>query len=128
MPPTPSRTQWRKIWAHGKTLADITSPKSFALTLTRNRAIDIVRRRTFSELTDNLANQEVDTTDTDSIAFLHTAISSLPPVQQKVLRLSTYGELSAAEIARIMNLTPENIRQLLSRSRKKLRELFKKNL
>ena len=50
----------------------------------------------------------------------------LAPDQQKVLRLKAFDELTTEEIAKQMSIQPENVRQLLSRARKKLRELAQK--
>ena len=54
-------------------------------------------------------------------------IDSLPPGQSRVIRLSSFGGLDNAEIAEATGQTEANVRQLLSRGRRKLRELMNKN-
>ncbi len=53
-------------------------------------------------------------------------IDSLPPGQRDVLRLSAFGGLDNSEIAEVTGMSESNVRQLLSRGRKRLRELFNK--
>lgn len=62
----------------------------------------------------------------DRLRHLLGLIPHLPPDQQTVLKLRAIDELTTEEIAKRMNIQPENARQLLSRARRKLRELAKK--
>lgn len=115
-----------KIWSHISEIADIKSPLGYSLTILRNSAIDIVRTRKSTELTDNIGT--VEPADPDTLKFLYRAIRSLPDYQRRAVELSTFAELSAEEIAGQLNTSPANARQLLSRGRRKLREIFQKIL
>lgn len=55
---------------------------------------------------------------------VEAAINSLPDNQQKAIRLSSFEHLSNEEIADVMGVTNVNVRALLSRGRKRLRELL----
>lgn len=114
-----------KIWSHISEIAEIKSPLGYSLTILKNAAVDIVRRRNSTTLPEDLS---ITTREPDSIVFLHRAIMSLPENQREAIRLSAFGELSSDEIAEFLNTTPANARQLLSRGRRKLREIFQKNL
>lgn len=55
---------------------------------------------------------------------LERMINALPENQRKVIRLSGFGGLETDEIARATGLTAANVRQLLSRARRRLRAMM----
>lgn len=60
----------------------------------------------------------------DTRRWIETLIDSLPPDQAKVVRLGSFGGLDNAEIAEVTGLSPANVRQLLSRGRRRLKEMI----
>lgn len=56
---------------------------------------------------------------------LYLAIRTLPITMREVLMESTYLHMKDNEIAKLHNLTPENVRQIRSRAKKKLIEILK---
>ena len=62
----------------------------------------------------------------DEAECLQQLIAHLPPPQKKVLLLRDVNECSMEEIEQATGFTAANIRVLLSRARKKLREQFSK--
>ncbi len=115
-----------KIWNLGDRMADIEYPVRYAFSVTRTTAIDMLRRRV-ETLPGPTPDIEADPLpDPDTRVFLDRMISSLPPVQQMVMRLNVCDDLSTDEIADRTGLTEANVRQLLSRGRKKLRVLYSK--
>lgn len=60
------------------------------------------------------------------IVALKRATDSLPADEQMIITLYYYREASIDEIARIMNLSPSNVKVKLFRTRKKLREIVEK--
>lgn len=86
-------------------------------------------RESFSE--NHIPEIADDTTadDKDTEEYLQTLISSLPPVQAEIVRLNVVQGYSGPEIAEKTGLSPENVRQMLSRARRTLRTLYtKKNI
>ena len=63
----------------------------------------------------------------DSLSLAERMISTLPASQQKVVRLRSHADCSVDEISTITGLTPANVRQLLSRARRRLKQ-FANNL
>lgn len=114
-----------KIWSRISDIADLKSPLGYAMTILHNSAIDIVRSHKSTELTDNISTEP---TEPDTVEFLYRAIRSLPDFQRRAVELSAFAELSAEEIASQLHTSPANARQLLSRGRRKLREIFQKTL
>ncbi|MDE6028214.1 MAG: sigma-70 family RNA polymerase sigma factor, partial [Muribaculaceae bacterium] len=60
----------------------------------------------------------------DTRRRMEQLIDALPDGQRRVIRLSSFGEFDVMEISDATGFTPGNVRQLLSRGRKRLRELF----
>lgn len=58
---------------------------------------------------------------------IEVLIDTLPGGQREVIRLSGFGGLDNREIAEATGQTENNVRQLLSRGRRRLRELMEKN-
>lgn len=116
-----------KLWDRRDKLLNIEMPLGYALTLVRNIAIDTLRSRKPLEPPDaNLAAQIPEEPDTE--AFIRRAIQALPEAQREVLTLSAFGRLSGAEISSITGLSADNVRQLLCRARRKLREIYSKHI
>lgn len=117
-----------KLWNNRARLDSISSPKGFAIATLRNTAIDWLRRQP-DEFTLDEAYDTASTApppDPDGIAVINNILASLPPTQQRVIELNAFDGHSPAEIALITGLTADNVRQLLSRGRRKIKELYTK--
>lgn len=69
-----------------------------------------------------ITNQRVEQEDLQS--GLQSALKELPPQEQEVLQLKFFGDLATAEIARILDTSEANVRQLQCRGLKRLRTYF----
>lgn len=97
-----------------------------------NAAIDLLRtRHIHSELTlehepeDNYSTVH-ETEVCDALILANKLIKQLKPQQQRILTLRSREECEMAEIANLTGETEDNVRAILSRSRKKLKEMFLK--
>jgi len=61
---------------------------------------------------------------TERNRYIYTSISKLSETYKEVLILFYYGELSIAEISKLTKITPMNVKTLLHRGRKKLKEIL----
>lgn len=105
--------------------------RNLLFTITKNKAINIIKHETVK--TDKLhelivlSNQEIlheYLEEREVIVKLSRLILQLPERKQLVLRLQYGNEYPFDKIAKILKLSPENVRQLSSRARKKLKELL----
>ena len=64
----------------------------------------------------------------DTIHLLQRIISLLPDRQREIISLSTFSGFSNEEIAQATGLSDANVRAILSRTRRRIKELFSKNL
>ncbi len=104
--------------------------RAFLVVITEHIAIDIYRKQkrentvSFDEfeiyISDNLSLEDELTDDVSS------AIASLPVNYSTVLRLKFSQGYNNSEIAQILDITEENVRQRISRAKKKLGELLQK--
>ena len=97
----------------------------------RNICVTMLRRRKITapleeaEAVDASDNREVEYRDTRQ--RIEILIESLPAGQREVVRMSGIGGFDNSEIARATGFTETNVRQMLSRGRRRLRDLIKNN-
>lgn len=118
-----------KLWDKRDTLGVIDNPEAFCMKLIHNMCIDLLRsayymrERQRVELTDGFSLAAPDNTAArDSVQLVKTIIARLPVQQQKVVHLRDVVGYSYKEIEQLTGLSEVNIRVLLSRARKKIRE------
>lgn len=124
-----------KLWKRKDELAIIQNPEAFCVTLVKNLSLDFLRSahatRQEEEVTEILPLQAEATPDkqletNDHLQQVQRLINRLPDNQRQVLRLRGIDDCSMEEIEQITGLTAANIRVLLSRARKSIREQFEK--
>lgn len=124
-----------KLWSRRDELADVQSPEAFCVTLVKNLCLDFLRsprtNRYEADITEVVtlatdSSPEVELETQDKMQQLQRLINRLPDNQRQVLRLRSIDDCSMDEIEQITGLTAVNIRVLLSRARKMIREQFDK--
>lgn len=124
-----------KLWNKRNELPEIENPEAFCVTLVRNLCLDFLRspragrRETEIEevaslATDSSPEKELETKDKEQ--QIRQLINRLPDNQRQVIRLRGIDDCSMDEIEQITGLSAVNIRVLLSRARKAIREQFDK--
>lgn len=118
-----------KLWNRRELIPpDPRELRLYCMTTLRNECISALRRRreTVSiETVVNFSSQESERTELkDLLARIEQLIDSLPRGQALAIRLSCFNDLDTAEIAQSTGQTENNVRQLLSRGRRKLKELW----
>jgi RNA polymerase sigma-70 factor, ECF subfamily len=108
------------------------SPKAYLATVTTRLAIDQlrsarVRREVYpgewlpEPLVDDQAVRHAETADSLSLAFLHL-LEKLSPVERAVFLLREVFDYPYDEVARIVDKTPDNCRQILVRAHRHVEE------
>lgn len=124
-----------KLWNKREELADILNPEAFCVTLVKNLCLDLLRspqkRRQQEEIEqadrfEIAPSPEKELEIQDKIRWVRRLINELPANQKQVIKLHGINECSLDEIEQITGLTAVNIRVLLSRARKSIREKFEK--
>lgn len=121
-----------KLWERREELPPGDELLPFMLTMVRNLCIDRLRHLEVKGETESsiemLAQppgeafvEENSIEDRDRLRHLIRLMADLPPLQQQVLRLRAFQQLETDQIARLLHLSNENVRQLLSRARRQLK-------
>lgn len=125
-----------KLWQMREKLPPGDQLLPFLLTVTKNLCIDRIRSRhidnvDLSENQDRLPFEEEAFDDDqlehkDRLRKTLQLMKELPPDQEKVLKLKVFHELENNQIAKMLNINEDNVRQLLSRARRRLKDLAQK--
>lgn len=95
-----------------------------ARVLTRNRCIDIVRRKKPAAELSMAVFQEEDEALRELIERMMKVIETLPDLQQTILRLRHMEGMEFKEIAELTGSTEAAVRKALSRARQAVRDKF----
>ena len=120
-----------RLWEQKERLDDLVSPKEYCLRALKNICIDRWRRmRARDEEVDFVeeiseANAPPDTEREEAEEFIEHFLATLPERHQRVMTMQMQGN-SIEEIAEVTKLTEGNVKVMLSRIRKRFRELYYK--
>ncbi|ADV43709.1 RNA polymerase sigma factor [Bacteroides helcogenes] len=122
-----------KLWDKREGLTVISNPEAFSVTLVKNMCFDLLRsgKYTLSKQVVELKEvHDVSSTDNlearDEVRQVKNIISHLPEQQRCIVTLRDVKGCSYEEIEQITGLNATNVRVLLSRARKRIREEFNK--
>ncbi len=121
-----------KLWDKRDELAKLKNTEAFLVTLTKNLSYDLLRSLhpeqecTLSDKLPIVAEDNVAqaTEARDEVEVVRQLIARLPEDQRRVITMRDVNGWGYDEIERATQLSPINIRVLLSRARKKIREQF----
>lgn len=121
-----------KLWANRSKLRHVRNAEAFCLTVARNAAIDMLNaRKPEGESVDDVHDTPADSVDIadridaqDALGKVESLIKALDPMQRDILMMRSYSDLPLTEIAKIKGITHDNARAILSRARKKLKDLY----
>ncbi len=118
-----------KLWQNVDTLEKVANVQAYAFATLRNQAVDILRHRSahpsidLNAVSEPPAEEPQPPGDLELIAHL---VEQLPPNSRLVMRMSIYDNKPSTEIAAITGLSNDNVRQIISRSRLKIKQLYQK--
>lgn len=123
-----------KLWSLRYNLSNINSIEAFATTIIRNLCIDRLKKiKSITLQSDNyllqsksieFSSEDIDDEIKEKVELVRKAMNKLPEIQQKVFIMRDFEEKEFEEISLELNLMPENTRVILSRARKRIRELI----
>mgnify|MGYP003305516389 FL=1 len=120
-----------RLWEQKEELGHIVSPEAYCRTMLKHICIDRWRRmraraedvELIEEIVD--ANAPPDAEREETAEFLEHFLTTLPEMQRRVMRMQMQGS-SPEEIAKATGLTEGNIKVIVSRIRKRFKELYYK--
>jgi len=120
-----------KLWQKRNDWESIINPESFAVTLLKNNCLDYLKKvKPEINSIEGVIVPAIDSLlaqieNRDELSHIRFIMRQLPVQQQQVIRLKIWDNLSDEEIEEITGLTRGNIKVLVSRARKKIKELYK---
>lgn len=124
-----------KLWLGRDRLENIGNVAAYASRTVRNLALNMASRSPSCvspfgdsppEIPDSSLSPAANTRRMETMGEISSLLALLPDSQRRVVVLSSVSGLSNSEIQQATGFSEENVRVLLSRGRKKLRELFSK--
>lgn len=123
-----------RLWEKRDDLQNIDNPEAYCVTITKRICIDRIRRSTLpiNEVTEDTLliadDSDVQADNRESLQLITHLMRQLPEQQRQVLQLRAFNDCSLDEIELITGLTGVNVRTLLSRGRRRLRELYNNSI
>lgn len=121
-----------KLWNKRHEMGDIENTESFAVIILRNTCLDYLRKTKndyplfqCAEVPETVSLPAQIETDDDA-RYVKTLINELPEKQRQVIMLKHWEGYSDGEIEEITGLSRVNIRTILSRARKTIKERYSK--
>lgn len=111
-----------KLWENSSGLASADNPTAYCLRAVHNAAISVLRRQKRFDSLDEVS-QEPTVEPSDESDYLKALIEQLPQNLRAAFLLRQEG-FEYETIARRLGVQPENVRQMICRARKRLRELY----
>ncbi|MGE0015928.1 MAG: RNA polymerase sigma factor [Bacteroides sp.] len=122
-----------KLWNIRQKLEEYNSIEALAVRITHNLCMDMWRSKRTDQISldqvpvvSQIVNPERVLEGNDEIRLMREIISSLPTLQQTIIRMKDIEEYETEEIAQITGCSSESIRSNLSRARKKVRDIYLK--
>lgn len=123
---------YEKLWKIRETLPMVQHDEAYIISITRNMALDRYRRKLsrpsipVSSLYDLFEEESADNTveQKEMLGKVENLLATLPESQQMAMRLRHFSDLPIPQVAETMQLTQTNVRQLLSRARRTIKEKF----
>lgn len=121
----------RRLWERRDELRTLENVAAYAMMIARNLVVDLLReRQRLVRLDSDVAGKMASDPDlagekSEERKLLRKMLAMLPENQRVVVRLSLVAGMSNSEIAAATGLSPDVVRQSLSRGRKRLKELYK---
>lgn len=112
----------RRLWEMHQDIDIDINLTAYAVRAVTNRCIDIVRRRRPTTDIDTLSDvaDETDDERAELLEMLNRTIATLGEPRHTIITMSLDG-YSTADIAKEVGMTDANVRQILSRTRKELK-------
>ncbi|MDR0347969.1 MAG: sigma-70 family RNA polymerase sigma factor [Tannerella sp.] len=121
-----------KLWNKRNELIAIRQPEAFCVAIVRNLCMDFLKSpksRTANDVTEIIkiasdTTPESDLESKEKMKHIETLINKLPEKQQLVIRMRGSGDCTLEEIEIVTGESAANVRVLLSRARRTLRDML----
>jgi RNA polymerase sigma-70 factor (ECF subfamily) len=121
-----------KLWSMRESLPRLLNIEAFATTIVRNLCLDRLKRynRQKAYQGNGLAQVQAQPEEGEGgeaehrLNLIRHSVKQLPQIQQRVFLMRDFEEMEFEAISLELGLTPENVRVVLSRARKRVKEII----
>lgn len=124
-----------KVWDKRESWNEIESIEAFSITICRNLALDRIKKH--DNLNDSLEERQTESPDTSSTPFEDTLqqdrielvrnlVNALPEKQRSCMQLRDFEGKPYKEIAKILDISEEQVKVNIFRARQTVKERFQK--
>ncbi|MDE6552670.1 MAG: sigma-70 family RNA polymerase sigma factor [Muribaculaceae bacterium] len=119
------------LWKSRKELTKVKNVKAYCMKIVYNRALEMIRQRKISDSEYGKNLQSDVTSDSgvehkEKVAILRKALKLLPENEREVVMMKAINGMSGDEIAEATGLSTTNVRVLLHRGRKRIKDYMNK--
>ncbi len=112
-----------------------TNVRAWLYTVARNLYLNEYKKRRFErsaedfDLENDMISSDLlsDIIRKEEVQWLFRAMLSLSPIKREILQMQYFGGLTQGEIARILSLTPANVRVLTLRAKKEIKQYWEEH-
>ncbi|MDR2823875.1 MAG: sigma-70 family RNA polymerase sigma factor [Prevotellaceae bacterium] len=120
-----------KLWIKRAKLHQIANNEAFAMVVLRNICLDILKAKKvkFTDFDENLPESQSSSAEMETrekALIVRKLIDRLPDTQCRIIKMKHWDNFSNDEISHATGISEGNVRVILSRARKTLREQFLK--
>ncbi len=120
-----------RLWEKQEPLSDINNSQAFCVTVIKRLSIDYLRSKSTRQVPIDQQAPIIGDDDIqsrlevkDNLNKITHIMEQLPENQRRVMQLRCYSDCSMDEIEQITGFSQANIRAMLSRARKRIKELY----
>lgn len=122
-----------RLWERRSELSGVDNPQAYAVTMLKNRCLNRLNSQRFTEAIDSMQFESESDMPSDQVELrdrvgaVMNLIEELPDRQRQVILMHDVDGYPNEEIERVTGLSADNVRQLLSRARRFIRNHFSKD-
>ena len=121
-----------KLWQKRNELEALINPEGFSVAVLKNSCLDCLRKvkcqkmplNDLSAIESTLASEQIERRE--EIGYIQMMVKKLPVQQQQIIEMKIWNNLSDKEIEQQTGYTKGNIKVMMSRARRKIKEHYKK--
>lgn len=113
-----------KMWRRRESLEQTEQPEAYLVRAVRNACIDRLRSEKFRSGGETAAGTDSPQEEWEARELVSRAIAALPPRQRTVIHLKEIEGYSTREIADLLSVGENQVRTILSRARKTLKQIM----
>lgn len=122
-----------RFWERHDQIADISSLKAYLFKMTRNEILTLFRhrqvernylRQKIEQDPSPVSDDNVRITAIELLQMINLAIDRMPDLRRRIFMMSRYDEMTYAEIAESLDISPRTVQYHIGKALAELRNLF----